>query len=433
MPRFFCSLQAFVLIVCGHLAPPVQAQPSGETSPSPTMEETTGQAIAESNATAGQAPGIESAAEGLYVEFGRGVRLAGEDGQFGLTLRGRVQSRATFRTHPEGDAVATSPSDLSFQIRRARLVLLGDLPGQNLQLYMQLGFSSGDLDNSRPVPLRDAVLTWTPTRDLNVRVGQMKVNYSRERVISSSALQFADRSSVNAEFNLDRDVGVQLFSNDLFGFNERLGWQFGVYGGAGRNRTNTGTGLLYVGRLQFNPMGAFSDSLVEADIERSRKPRLSIGVTAGVHADAERTLSNRGDLLTFGPQHTVHYGADVLFKVSGFSFQSEFLVRKVEEPAASVADDPALVDADIVHGRAGMGLLVQTGYVFARGYEIAARLAAIEPMGASDIVAGQQPAIALGRYFMGHNLKLQGDYTLLFTDGTPDPEHEVRVQLQFYF
>lgn len=433
MPWYSHSLSAFAVSSAVTVALPVYAQPAVERSITPTTDETVDVASDEAMVTAGQVPGIESAAEGLYVEFGRGVRLAGEDGQFGLTLRGRVQSRATYRTHPEDNDPATSPSDISFQIRRARLVLLGDLPGQNLQLYMQLGFSSGDLDSSRPVPLRDAVLTWTPTRDLNVRVGQMKVNYSRERVISSSALQFADRSSVNAEFNLDRDVGAQLFSNDLFGLNERLGWQFGVYGGAGRNRTSTGTGLLYVGRLQFNPLGAFADSLVEADIERSRQARMSIGITAGLHSDAIRTLSNRGDLLTFGPQRTVHYGADILFKVSGFSFQSEFLMREVEEPAQVVADDPALAGVDIVQGRGGMGLLVQTGYVFARGYEVAARLAAIEPLGDSDVVAGQQPAIALGKYFMGHNLKLQGDYTLLFTEAALDPEHELRVQLQFYF
>jgi phosphate-selective porin len=416
MPLYLRTLLAFSLVVGAAAASPVHAQSAAETPPETTT------------------PAIQSAAEGLYVEFGRGVRLAGEEGGFGLTLRGRVQSRATFRSHLDDNNPDTPPSDLSFQIRRARLVLLGDLPDQNLQLYMQLGFSSGDLDSTRPVPLRDAVLTWTPTRDVNLRVGQMKVNYSRERVISSSALQFADRSGVNAEFNLDRDVGVQLFSNDLFGLDERLSWQFGAYGGAGRNRTNTGTGLLYVGRLQFNPLGAFSDSLVEADIGRSRQPRLSIGATAGLHADAEGALSNRGALLTFGPQRTTHYGLDVLFKVAGFSLQSEFLVRDVDGPTlVDVAADPTLANVDITLGRSGRGLLVQTGYVFAKGYEIAARLATIEPLNDSDVVASQQPALAFGKYFLRHDLKLQGDYTLLFNDGAADPEHELRVQLQFYF
>jgi phosphate-selective porin OprO and OprP len=372
-------------------------------------------------------PSPDSEAEGLYVEFGRGIRLGAEDGRFGLTIRGRVQTRATVRTSTaEGEN-----ADILFEVRRARLVFLGDLPDQNLQFYLQLGLSPGDMDPERPIPLRDAVVTWTPLRDLNLRVGQMKVNYSRERVISSSALQFADRTNVNAEFSLDRDVGIQLFSNNFLGIHDAIGWQFGVYGGAGRNRTEPGTGLLYVGRLQFNPLGTFSDSLVEADLTRSRDARLSLGITAGLHPEARRERTNQGAVLG----ETVrarHYGADILFKYAGLSLQAEWLMRSMTPESLTVTDEDGL-QTEVVT-RSGLGYFVQVGYVFPNGFELAGRYSIVQPVGDdSAIVRTAIPMLGVGQYFMRHDLKLQADYAQQYVDGRDMPIHEGRLQLQLFF
>jgi len=425
------TLQGLVLLAFALVVSPAVAQTPGSITP--VQEGSGDEAAAPLPLIPDQTEVIDPAAEGLYVEFGRGVRLSGNDDRFALTIRGRVQTRATWRSNPREPGVVEEeqpePRDIFFEVRRARLVLLGDLPDQNLQLYLQLGLSSGDLDNERPVPLRDAVVTWTPLRDLNVRVGQMKVNYSRERVISSSALQFADRTIVNAEFNLDRDIGMQLFSNDLFGLGGRLAWQLGVYNGDGRNRAGTGTGLLYVARLQFNPTGAFPDALVEADLSRSRRARLSLGVTGARHPRAERERTNQGALIETGPTGATHLGADLLLKVAGFSLQSEWLSRTFDT-ATVFFDQP-----DPPAGpRVGMGAFVQAGYVFRRGLEIAARYARIWPGNDnSALVVRDSPAVALGQYFLRHDLKLQADYSLVFSEDRPDPVRELRIQLQFFF
>ena len=153
-------------------------------------------------------------ADGLEVDFGRGVRLFSADKSFSLTLRGRVQLLASgsFRDDPE------HPRDLGFAVRRARLLITGDLPQHDLLLYLQLGLGPSDIEGELPVPLRDWVVAWTRLPSLSLRAGQMKVPYSRERIMSSSALEFVDRTIVNAELNLDRDIGLQLYSNDLGGF-----------------------------------------------------------------------------------------------------------------------------------------------------------------------------------------------------------------------
>jgi phosphate-selective porin OprO and OprP len=368
-------------------------------------------------------PTATSEAEGLYVEFGRGIRLTDDDASFALTMRGRIQARAFAGRR----GAPNVPLDIGFQARRVRLVFLGELVERDLQFYLQLGLAPDDLEPDRLIPLRDAVITWTGHRDLSVRLGQMKVNFSRERMISSSALQMVDRSIVNAELSLDRDVGVQLFSNDLFGLGERLAWQAGVYGGDGRNRSRLGPGLLYAVRLQLNPFGYFDDLFLEADLSRSPKPRLSLGLAGGLNLDTVRARSTHGAVLDRAVD-TRHAAADVMFKVRGLSVQSEVLYRDV----APRDSQPGPVPISAV------GAFVQAGYVLPSGVEVAGRWAAIEPVGPDAGAVGRTEwAGALGWYVQRHELKLQSDYTLgrgaVGGLATGRLDHLVRVQVQVFF
>lgn len=380
-------------------------------------------------------PEVVEAADGLYVEFGRGVTLRSAEGGFGLTIRGRVQTRATLRTSdtPGEDL------DLWFQIRRSRLVFIADQPAQKLQLYIQVGLGPSDLDDEDPVPLRDAQVIWSPLRDLSVRVGQMKVPFSRERLVSSSALQFADRSRLNAEFNLDRDVGVQIFSHDLFGLGGLIDYQAGIYGGAGQNRTDPGVGVLVVGRVSVQPLGRFADAYVEADLKRSSVPRLSLGAAVARHTQAHRVRVTHGADLEGPPRRTLHVAADAIFKWSGWSLQTEAVYR-VADPAVATAsttegEDP-MGDVKFAHG---FGYMASLGHVFESGWEVAGRFVRIAPQTLStdaedSTLTGRNVGTAcLGYYFLSHNLKVQADYEVTALDGASDPLHEARLQLQVYF
>jgi len=188
-----------------------------------------------------------------------------------MTIRARIQTRATVADTEPDDLPATS----EVLVRRARLVLLGNAAGPTFTYYVQLSFANLDNEADLRLPLRDAYVTWSSRRDVNVRVGQMKVPFSRQRVVSSSALQMVDRSIVVSELNLDRDVGLQVFSKDLLGFG-KLGYAVGLFGGEGRNRLGRTAGLLYTARLEAWPLGAFDD-FAEADLQRLAKVRLALG------------------------------------------------------------------------------------------------------------------------------------------------------------
>lgn len=373
-----------------------------------------------------------SEADGLYVEFGQGVTLTSEDSAFRLTLRGRLQARATAMASD----LSPEPLDVFFAARRARLVFLGNLGERGIEFYIQLGLSPDDMEPDRLVPLRDAVILWTRHRDFSVRFGQMKVNFSRERMISSSALQLVDRSIVNAELSLDRDIGVQIFSNDMFGWGERIAWQLGVYGGDGRNRARPGAGLLYAARLQFNPFGHFDDLFFEADLSRSRMLRMSLGLAGGLNYDTVRARSTHGPVLT-AASDTRHGAVDLLLKVSGFSLQAEALIRRAV--ARELLTDPSF---GVPSAR---GAFVQSGYVFAQGIELSGRWAAVQPLPPPEDSSGPRGggrtelATAIGWYMQRHELKLQADYTHGIGNLYGPPVHEqprdhaVRIQAQVFF
>lgn len=378
------------------------------------------------SASANSIPQTTTEASGLYVEFGRGVNISSDDGNFRLTIRGRLQVRGTYRQPDDPDEEAA----IFFQARRARLVFLGTMRDQNLQLYLQLGLGASDLESDRQVPLRDAVITWTPFRGAGVRVGQMKVPFSRERIISSSALQFADRSIVNAEFNLDRDVGVQIFSNDLFDLGERLSFQLGVFGGEGRNRASEDLGLLYAGRFQYQPFGQFEDSLVEADLTRARRVRLSVGVAAGYNQRARRTLSSHGAFYNGISQDNLHASADLLFKYAGLSIQSEAIYREALR-TRSLTDEPVSTNTD----RSGWGWMIQSGYLTASGFEVSSRWSMVNGLPDSETVLSDERRVefGLGQYVRNHDLKIQADIGFFSEDLRHPLGYEGRVQAQFFF
>jgi hypothetical protein len=342
---------------------------------------------------------------------------------------------------------------VDFMVRRARLLFSGNLISSSLAYYVQLGFAPRDMEADLLIPLRDAYLTWTGLRDFSLRVGQMKVPFNRERVISSSSLQLVDRSLVNAELTLDRDIGVQAFSNDLFGLGGYLGYQIGVFGGEGRLRVNgDDAGLLYVARVQVQPFGTFEDSYSEVDFTREERPRLSIGFGGAYNHLATRDRSTTGGFFESGSFTYGHLELDAIFKYAGLSVQAELLVRHAIGGSSRVGTrmlEDGSTEMFTEEARNGLGWMIQAGYLFSHEIpvEVAARWAEVRPIGPEDGMGGMITALSPRReivvgaswYPIEHALKLQFDYSLLsssteFSDDVMrESAHRFRLQMQAYF
>lgn len=352
------------------------------------------------------------------VGLGRGVTIRSVDDSASLNIRARIQTRATVVDNPRDTAPDTSET----LIRRARLVFQGNAMGPSLTYYVQLSFANLDNEADLRLPLRDAYVTWSGRRGLNLRVGQMKVPFSRQRVVSSSALQMVDRSIVVGELNLDRDVGVQLFSRRFLG-TDRLGYAVGVFGGEGRNRLGRRAGLLYTARLEAWPLGAFDD-LVESDLKRDRRLRAALGASAGFNQNTNRPRSTIGAPFPAGDVDYTHAGVDVHLKWRGASIMAEYMYRGARQA----------VDAAVP--RPGWGAFVQGGYMVAARTELTGRYSHLAPSGAAPdptVRIGHEVGGGVGYFVHGHDLKIQGDYFRVTDPVLDQPVRQVRVQMQLFF
>jgi phosphate-selective porin OprO/OprP len=382
-------------------------------------------------------------------KIGNGVTISSANGRYSLQVRARLQ----FRYDLEHPNVEGEPVSQLFQIRRARVVLAGNVFSPYIRYQFQFGFSPRDMSNDIPSdledsirrnPLRDARLEFTRLRNFTIWAGQSKVPFSRERVISSSNLSMVDRSLVNAEFSLDRDIGIVATSKDLGGLG-KLGYSLGVFMGEGRNSFESrDAGLLYVGRFEVTPFGKFED-YVQGDGERSKAPGLSIGAAYAFHDRAHAARGVGGNPPADGGTTNFHHvTADLAFKWRGVSLLTAFHLRRGFDRV-----NGGVVDADdmpiaTVPARQGIGWIGQLGWVVPKiPLELVGRYALARNVYGqqSSQPEADEAGVGINWYFVGHNLKLQLDYFRLW-DGSLGASYaeqarhgtdRFRVQVQLYF
>lgn len=366
---------------------------------------------------------------------GKGLELTSADGRFRLQTRVRAQFRWTLAD--AGDDWAHR-----FRIRRARVVFSGNTFHRDVRYKFELAFSPNDVgirddfadDASDRLPtlspLLDFYIDFRQLRDLQVRVGQSKVFSNRQRVISSGNLQLVDRSLLNSEFTLDRDIGVDVRSRDFLGL-DMLRYYAGVFIARGRDSQGLDDfGMMYLARLEFLPLGMFND-YSESDFERGGA-RLSIGAGYGYIDRARGDRGIRGSApADGGTTDTQHVFLDALFKWQGFSALAEFAWRTGSRNPGDAVDEMGNM-IPVAGTRDGIGLNLQAGYLLPNlPVEVAARYGMIRGVG-DDTALGDRNELVVGAsyYIARHPYKLQLDYTRLWGDSFGEGANQLRVQLQ---
>ena len=371
---------------------------------------------------------------------GKGVEINSADDDFQLRIRVRVQFLWTVLSGEVGSPDADEPSEVqnNFRIRRARFVFQGHAFGKHNQYKLEID------------PLRkdnvvlDYYLDFTKKRDVQVRVGQYKLSSNRQRVISSGNLQMVDRSIINAEFSLDRDMGIDIRSRDFLGKN-KMRYVFGISTGNGLNNPQfTDFSMVYLARLEYLPLGIFRD-MSEVDFART-KPRLAIGATYSFFQGANRVRGMIGDNFDDGGTANYHFAyVDAIFKVRGFSAISEFSFRegyrkRIGENTEPPGCDPLVPPcgpAEETAPRNGLGWMLQAGYLVPNTrFEFAGRCALIKAnskRGATSLTDRYATTFSVSWYFARHPFKIQADVSQIW-----DPDQEsyakgattFRLQLQ---
>ena len=361
---------------------------------------------------------------------GKGLKVSSTDGQFSLTTRLRAQMRYTLE-HEGGEFTH------GFQLRRARLMFKGHVFGKHNTLKFELAVSPRDIGlksagTISKSPLLDWYFHFTHLRDLNLRVGQYKVPYSRQRVVSSGNLQMVDRAVANGEFNLDRDVGLDFRSKDLGGLGV-LRYYAGVYMGEGHSSYANGDfGLMYLARIEVLPMGGFKD-YSEAAFTRSREAKLSVGAAFAYLDEGKRNKGITGSTPSDGgTTDTLNFTADVSFRASGLSVESAFFWRDgTRNPGTNLDETGELVLLE--PARDGMGYYGQVGYLIPKQpIEFTGRFGQLIASGSDSGLSDTSEAGVGVNYYMAHHaMKLQGVYFHFWgEDGFAEGSDQVRVQLQ---
>lgn len=362
---------------------------------------------------------------------GQGVRIATGNGRFSFQTWLRTQLRDTF-VHTPG-----TPDDLhhTLELKRLSLFFAGNVFGPHNKYFVQLVFDPRDLGLTggqvTQSPIFDVILTFDYLRDLSIRVGQYKPFFSRQFIGGWGDLQFVDRASMQGEFLLDRDLGFDLFSNDLGGL-DKLRYSVGVYAGQGRNNIQARDfHMTYLARFEVLPLGGF-DEYVESDLERRAQPKLALGAAYAFQDDARLDRGVSGAVPADGGTTDMHsVVGDMMFKWRGFSANGEVFWRYGQRTGGDEVDDLG-EPIPVVAPRNGLGWFAQGGYLLPMvPVEFAVRGGQLLPLGTTSMPATEELGGGLSWYLRGHALKLQADYFHTWIGaGIADGSNMVRLQLQ---
>jgi phosphate-selective porin OprO and OprP len=142
------------------------------------------------------------------VKYGsKGFEFNTRDNRFLLQIQSRLQFR--FATPEDQDPVTfdefTDEKNTQFKINRARIKIGGHAFQPWIKYDWEFELAQTNLLNFR---MKLEKWEW-----LSLQVGQWKIEYSRERVISSGEQQMVDRSVINRPFTIDRQQGVGVYGH----------------------------------------------------------------------------------------------------------------------------------------------------------------------------------------------------------------------------
>ena len=271
--------------------------------------------------------------EAIKITYGsKGFELSTADGNYKLQLQSRLQFRYSypFDTDPVTFSDFQKEETQTFKINRARLKVGGNVFEQWIKFYWEYDLPGGNLLDFR--------LMIEKYKFLQVKVGQWKIHYNRERIISSGKQQTVERSILTRPFTIDRQQGISFYgrikANSILDFN----YWFSVLTGTGRgSRSNDDNHLMFISRLQWNCFGR-ELGFTSSDTEYHEEPVGSIAM-AGVTNRSPYTrfsTSGGGQLEGFedgeaGQYRVNQFLIETAFMFKGLSWQQEFHWKEIND------------------------------------------------------------------------------------------------------
>lgn len=361
----------------------------------------------------------EAAASGFsYGE--KGLQLESEDGNNFLWFGVRTQLRYAHENFSQNSSIE---QQTEFGLQRGRLKLGGHLISPKFTVY-----SEYDFVDSRWLDYR---ASYSFTDEFNIRTGQWKSPFNRERIDSSGTQQFAERSIATPIFTVDRQQGLVASGRVGEGQVYDSSYWFGWLSGSGRGGSASDGKGLWLGRYQWNftrTLLGFSQS--DASLREKAAGSLALALVSGDSEYTSFSSDGGGQLSEFEASPHEDYRLqqamiESAWQKGGFSWQQELHWKRVRGLTSGV-------EQDMLGGYAQAGMFLSRLWpVIPAPLELALRYAQVDPD--RSVRDDNEKELTLGAnwFFNGHRNKITGDLSRISSKDIEGRYSSNRVRLQW--
>jgi phosphate-selective porin OprO and OprP len=352
--------------------------------------------------------------EGLYIKT--------TDNRYMLKFNGLFQFYMPQIQDFSDNTKKAQDENIAFEVRRLRLIFSGNGFFPWLKYFVQMGADKGG-----SFQLFDAYMDWGYKNYATPRFGQYKVPFNREELTGDAYLEFtAERSIVNDQFTIERDIGASLYGSLFDNTLAMFEYYGGIFNGAGRNSAGgvNGTNLLYAGRIMWEPLGKYpyvqGDLLTGLKVDQT-KPLLAVAAAFAYFPNYNPITENQNNRVNLSntvlainknaqSADVFQFTADLGFKYEGFGFEAEYDLQRIGDIVSVAPTTGAQTE---------QGIRAQLGYIFLpTHFEAAFRYAYVKNYCQNNITnvgcqKEQEYSPAINYYFYAHRLKVGAMYSYL--------------------
>ena len=305
-----------------------------------------------------------------------------------------------------------------FSAQNVRLYLRGDLLNKQFSYYINNDFVGGkNAEGASTSEIRDAFIQWNWDPAAKLVFGQFRVPFTRSWMGGAHALEMLDYSPATLYFYRSREGGVQLTGTDGDKTGTNYGYYLGLFNGEssgeGMNKPGTDPNLMGSGQAYVDFNGY--DRNYEGDPLNSPVVAWTIGGSA-LYGNGSQFLKGSKFCSGVGASSALcsiegagsvfnHWeaGIDAGVRYAGFSAQAEGYAGSFKFSDIT----------DTTNTQTDYGLYVQAGYFFIpKEWDVAGRFSWISyDHDISPVKNEYENQFVLGRYFLGHNFKIQAGPT----------------------
>ena len=369
----------------------------------------------------------ESSQNKSDFDFGNGVSLSFEDGDYNFSINGYIKPTYVYNEMTSiVDGGTINEFNRQFKSKNSVLEISGNAKKEKVSFSIRMDYS---LSN----PLLEAWVGYHPSKSVNVYFGQKNSFLNnREMIFNEDILQFTDRSLLSQNHTNLYGQEFGLFIETTFGEEFILSPKFAVTSGDGRNsfgedsRDSDLGGVKFGARLDLYPFGNFSKGNEgSVDLVGEQKLIMELGFAYSKNiGTSHRTGNGHGDIMFYdadGNNNLPDYEKifiDLLLKYKGFSFLAEYADAAASGLNQTYTDTfnlliPQQISEYLV---LGSSYNFQLGYIFQNDIGIDFRYEFSTPEFTNEINNPYENSIlqdfenmslGISKYFDNNNLKIQ--------------------------